>query len=183
MPDHLECDAKGSGQQVSLVLELPDETATATLAQTLASVTRTGDVIALRGDLGAGKTTFARHFIHALGCGEEVPSPTFTLVQVYSFGNAMENAGQSRAPVTSVWHFDLYRIAAPEEVFELGIEDAFEEGVSLIEWPDKMASLLPEDILNLDLEFRGDTGARGARLSAGISWTSRLAALKQTRTP
>ena len=97
-----------------VVIELPDEAATAALATRLARLVRRGDVIALKGELGAGKTVFARAFIQArAGGGEEVPSPTFTLVQVYEM------------PDAALWHFDCYRLRDPEEAWELGIEDAF----------------------------------------------------------
>src|SRR5436190_21730406 len=97
-----------------ITLHLPDEAATAELAARVAARAEPGDVIALRGDLGSGKTSFARAFIRARGDRDtEVPSPTFTLAQVY----ALEPA--------AIWHFDLYRLASPEEAWELGIEDAF----------------------------------------------------------
>src|SRR5215470_13086350 len=114
------------------VIDLPDEAATAAFAARVSAVAAAGDIIALKGDLGAGKTTFARAFIRAHGCEEEVPSPTFTLVQIYEVG-----------PI-AIWHFDLYRINSPDEAWELGIEDAFLEGISLIEWPDRLGSLLPQ---------------------------------------
>src|SRR5215831_17568551 len=122
------------------VAELPDEAATAALAARVSALAATGDIIALKGDLGAGKTTFARHFIRARGGTEEVPSPTFTLVQVYELGAA------------PIWHFDLYRIKSSEEAWELGIEDAFSEGISLIEWPERLGSLLPQR--RLEIEFQ-----------------------------
>src|SRR5580692_7817201 len=114
-----------------IVVDLPDETATAALAARIAAVAAPADIIALKGDLGAGKTAFARAFIRACGNQDEVPSPTFTLVQVYD------------ARPTAIWHFDLYRIRAPEEAWELGIEDAFITGISLIEWPERLRALLP----------------------------------------
>src|SRR5438132_8708462 len=100
------------------VFELPDEAATAALAARIAALARPGDVIALAGELGAGKTSFARAFIRARTgrdgeVAEEVPSPTFTLVQVYELADA------------TIWHFDGYRLCDPEEAWELGIEDAF----------------------------------------------------------
>ena len=99
---------------IAFAVDLPDEAATAGLAGRLAKRTRRGDVIGLEGDLGSGKTSFARAFIRALGSGaEEVPSPTFTLVETYAFPD--------RPPV---WHFDLYRLTAPEQAYELGIEEA-----------------------------------------------------------
>ena len=99
------------------VVDLPDETATAALAARISALAASTDVIALKGDLGTGKTTFARAFIRARGArDEEVPSPTFTLVQVYEL-----------VP-TAIWHFDLYRLQSSEEAWELGIEDAFSGG-------------------------------------------------------
>jgi tRNA threonylcarbamoyladenosine biosynthesis protein TsaE len=151
----------------ALVLDLPDEAATAGLARRLARLARRGDVIALDGALGAGKTSFARAFIRALGDGaEEVPSPTFTLVEIYAF------AGKP-----PVWHFDLYRLSLPEEAYELGIEDALAEGISLIEWPERLGPLLPPDALRLSLEPGPNPGARRARLRGGAAWSERLGGL------
>jgi tRNA threonylcarbamoyladenosine biosynthesis protein TsaE len=148
----------------ALVVDLPDEAATAGLAARLAMRAKTGDVIGLKGDLGSGKTTFARAFIRALGDGnEEVPSPTFTLVEVYAF------AGKP-----PVWHFDLYRLTAPEESYELGLEDALAEGVSLIEWPERLGRLLPAEHLLLALEPGCAPEARTARLAATPDWAGRL---------
>ncbi len=115
---------------------------TETVAAALAAQARAGDVIALRGTLGAGKTSFARAFIRAL-CGEaiSVPSPTFTLLQVYE-----------DAPVP-IYHYDLYRIEEAEEAWELGLEDALADGICLIEWPERAGPLLPEDHLRLELAF------------------------------
>ncbi|HJU20275.1 MAG TPA: tRNA (adenosine(37)-N6)-threonylcarbamoyltransferase complex ATPase subunit type 1 TsaE [Stellaceae bacterium] len=147
-------------------IDLPDESATAALAARLAVRARPGDVIALKGDLGAGKTTFARAFIHALGGGEEVPSPTFTLVQLYELD------------AVTVWHFDLYRLQAPEEAWELGIEEAFAGGVSLIEWPERLGPLLPTDRLEIALLFGEGPEARRAQLSAGPGWAARIAGIE-----
>jgi len=141
-------------------LDLPDEAATAALATRLAALARRGDVIALAGDLGAGKTSFARAFIHALGGDEEVPSPTFTLVQVYEPG---------------IWHFDLYRLRAPEEAWELGIEEAFVAGISLIEWADRLGPLLPRRRLDINFSFADSPQARRATLDPGPEWEGRLA--------
>ena len=145
-------------------LDLPDEAATAGLAGRLAARARAGDVIGLGGDLGSGKTTFARAFIRALGTGdEEVPSPTFTLVEVYAFAG--------RPPV---WHFDLYRLTAPEQSWELGIEDALAEGISLIEWPERLGALLPAERLLLALDQGARPTARVARLEATAGWAQRV---------
>ena len=148
----------------AFALDLPDEAATAGLAGRLAARARAGDVIGLAGDLGSGKTTFARAFIRALGAGdEEVPSPTFTLVEVYGFAG--------RPPV---WHFDLYRLTAPEQSWELGIEDALAEGISLIEWPERLGPLLPAEHLLLALEPAARPTARVARLEGTAGWAQRL---------
>ena len=144
---------------------LDDLAATARLAQALARQLAPGDVVGLSGALGAGKTTLARDVIRALGGAEEVPSPTFTLVQVYELADL------------TVWHFDLYRLGAPEEAYELGIEDAFDDGASLIEWPERMAPLLPADRLDIELSITGETSRR-ARLTGHGRWAARLAALE-----
>lgn len=148
-----------------VLIELPDENATAALAARIAALVRPGDVIALKGELGAGKTSFARAFIRARGGDEEVPSPTFTLVQVYELAEA------------AIWHFDCYRLRDPEEAWELGIEDAFRDGISLIEWPEQLGSLLPARRLQIDLLPGATPTARRAELDAGPDWTGRIARL------
>ena len=148
-----------------IVTELPDEEATAALAARIAALVRPGDVIALKGELGAGKTTFARAFIRARGGGEAVPSPTFTLVQVYEIGDI------------PIWHFDAYRLRDPEEAWELGIEDAFRDGISLIEWPERLGKLLPAGRLQIILFDTGPPNARRAALDPGGDWAERLSGL------
>ncbi len=155
--------AGASGTQRVVERDLADLQATAGLARDIARLARRGDVIGLTGDLGAGKTTFARAFIRAWssrhgGEAEEVPSPTFTLVQIYDGGPA------------PVWHFDLYRLGKAEEAFELGIEEAFGEGVSLIEWPELLGPLLPANYLELRLTFGALPEARRARLTGRGTW-------------
>ena len=133
------------------------------LAAKLAGIAQPGDVIALIGDLGAGKTAFARGFIAACGGDGEVPSPTFTLVQLYEF------------PAGDVYHFDLYRIENSEEIFELGIEDAMSDGISLIEWPDRMGAYLPFERLDIVLSTGKDENAREVDLiGRGDGWSQRL---------
>ena len=150
----------------SRTIALADLAATGRLAAALAARARVGDVIALSGGLGAGKTAFARAFIHARRGGDavsEVPSPTFTLVQVYDL------------PDASVWHFDLYRIKHPEEAFELGLEEAIAEAIALIEWPERLGGLLPPVRLDVALA-PGDTAeSRRAVLTPHGDWGARIA--------
>lgn len=151
-------------ERVITVFDLPDEAATAALAARVAMLARPGDVIALRGDLGVGKTCFARAFIRACGdTTQEVPSPTFTLLQIYEGGAA------------AIWHFDLYRIAAPDEAWELGIEEAFAGGISLIEWPERLGPLLPDRRLEIFLVFGPPPRARRAIFTGSAEWRERLA--------
>jgi len=148
-----------------IVIDLSDEAATAALAARLAAVARRADVIALKGELGAGKTSFARFFIRALGGTGEVPSPTFTLAQVYEL------------PAATVWHFDGYRLRDPEEAWELGIEDAFSDGISLIEWPERFGPLLPARRLEVALSPGPTSSARRAVIDMPGDWADRLAGL------
>ncbi|MCE2509376.1 MAG: tRNA (adenosine(37)-N6)-threonylcarbamoyltransferase complex ATPase subunit type 1 TsaE [Alphaproteobacteria bacterium] len=151
-----------------LELDFADLAATEAFARAVAGLVRRGDVIGLGGELGAGKTTFARAFIHARqhGPAEEVPSPTFTLVQTYDL------------PDFAVWHFDLYRLARAEDALELGIEDAFAEGVSLIEWPGRLGRWLPRDRLDIMLtQGAGGESARHGVLAGHGSWAARMETL------
>ncbi len=149
---------------VERMTELADEAATVALARRVAGLARAGDVIGLSGDLGVGKTRFARAFVDAAaGDGEEVPSPTFTLVQTYE------------SPAATIWHFDLYRLNRPEEVYELGIEEALAGGISLIEWPERLGALLPAQRLDIDLAYGDQPTERRARLAGHGDWAPRLA--------
>jgi len=147
-----------------IVIHLPDEAATAALAARIAALAEPGDVIALRGELGAGKTTFTRAFLHARGHRGDVPSPTFTLLQQYEIVGA------------TVWHFDGYRLRDPEEAWELGIEDAFHDGISLIEWPERFGALLPAPHrLDIGLSAGATPTARRATIDPGTGdWAARL---------
>jgi tRNA threonylcarbamoyladenosine biosynthesis protein TsaE len=150
-----------------LDLALADLAATGALARHLAALARPGDIIALRGDLGLGKTTFARFFVRSLmGEDVEVPSPTFNLVQTYD-----TPAG------ATLWHFDLYRLEDPEEAFELGIEEAFADGISLIEWPERLGDLLPLERLEICLEPGENEDSRRAVIGGGGDWPQRAKAL------
>ena len=148
-----------------IVIELPDEPATAALAAHIAALAQAGDVIALKGELGAGKTSFARAFIRARGGVEAVPSPTFTLVQVYELGDV------------PIWHIDGYRLRHPEEAWELDIEDAFVDGVSLIEWPERLGPLVPARRLEITLSAGPTPVARRAAIDPPGEWSARLADL------
>ncbi len=136
---------------------LRDMAATEALARQIAGGLRAGDSVALEGDLGAGKTALARAVLQALGVTEDVPSPTFTLVQRYE------------TPGLVVNHFDLYRIKSESELDELGFDDALAEGAALIEWPERAAGRIPDDALHIHLVITGD-GARHATLSGPPRW-------------
>jgi tRNA threonylcarbamoyladenosine biosynthesis protein TsaE len=127
-------------------LPLPDEAATERLGTALAGRLRPRDVVALVGGLGAGKTTLARAILRAAS-GEPalvVPSPTFTLVEVYD------------TPRGAFWHFDLYRLETAEQVFELGWEEARADGIVLVEWAERLGPLLPHERLTVTLSIEGD---------------------------
>jgi tRNA threonylcarbamoyladenosine biosynthesis protein TsaE len=148
-----------------MIIELQDEAATAALGARLAAVAKPRDVLLLYGDLGMGKTALARGFVTGAAPGtEEVPSPTFTLVQTYP------------SPRGTIWHFDLYRLKDPDEIWELGFEEALVDGILLIEWPDRLGSLAPRDRLDLTLAPGATAEARQASLlAAGKSdWLARL---------
>lgn len=125
-------------------------------------------MIGLSGPLGSGKTTFARAFIGAFRGAGEVPSPTFTLVEVYDSVTGV-----------AVWHFDLYRLEKPEDAYELGIEDAFADGISLIEWPERLGSLMPEEHLSVTLSPGPGEAERRAELHASPSWAGRIGGLQR----
>lgn len=136
-----------------LTLHLPDEAATAALGERLAALLRAGDTLLLEGPIGAGKSHLARALIRArLGRMEDVPSPTFTLVQTYDAD-------------PDIWHADLYRLTHPDEVLELGLDDAFTSAICLVEWPDRLGRHLPPDALRLTLQAEGE--GRRATLSGG----------------
>lgn len=125
---------------------LPDEAATERLGAALARRLRPRDVVALQGGLGVGKTTLARAILRAASGDPAliVPSPTFTLVEIYD-----TSAGV-------FWHFDLYRLEEPEQVFELGWEEARADGMALVEWAERLGALLPRERLTVTLAMEGD---------------------------
>ena len=142
---------------------LPDPAATDAFAQRLVPVLGPGDVLLLEGQIGAGKTHFARALIHALGAVEDVPSPTFTLVQTYDVG-------------FEIWHADLYRLTHPDEAIELGLLDAFETALCLVEWPERLAGDQPKQALTLQFSLSGE-GRTVAFRSGDPRWASRLEGL------
>ena len=152
---------KGKSEGFVREIALKDRAATECMGTQIAAVLQRGDVVALSGDLGAGKTTLARAMLRALGVSEDVPSPTFTLVQRYE------------TPQLSVDHFDLYRVEGEPEIDQLGLEDALSIGAVLIEWPDRAGSRLPPNTLQIDLEITGEQSRR-ATLSGPMEWASRL---------
>jgi tRNA threonylcarbamoyladenosine biosynthesis protein TsaE len=146
-------------------VDLPDEAATTALAEHVAAVMAEGLVIYLHGDLGAGKTSFARALLMALGVGERVKSPTYSLVESY------------RLPERTAWHLDLYRIADPGELEWLGL-DALSDPAALVlvEWPERGAGALPAADLQIDLDYAGlgRKAAFSALTSRGAALLSRL---------
>ncbi len=151
----------------TLTLTSPDHTTL--LAEKIGLLLRPGDVLLLEGDIGAGKTHFARSLIQSLlTTQEDVPSPTFTLVQVYE------------TRIGEIWHADLYRLTAPDEVVELGLTDAFEEAVCLVEWPDRLASLRPDSALELKFSLARAEESRHLEVSAtDARWRPVFAALSK----
>ena len=143
-----------------------NETETADLAARLAAFLKIGDIITLNGTLGAGKTAFARTLIRALtGADIDVPSPTFNLLLTYD------------TPSGAVFHYDFYRLEDPEEVWELDIEDAYEEGITLIEWVEKLEDLAPENILDIRITLPDgavDPSVRHISLAGNSDWAVRL---------
>lgn len=133
-------------------------------ARILADLAKPRDVILLYGDLGMGKTVFSRAFVQALTSpDEDVPSPTFTLVQLYDTDKG------------TIWHFDLYRLKQPDEVYELGFEEALSDGISLIEWPERAERLYPRNRLEIRITA-GDTPDERciALIPHGDGWNKRL---------
>ncbi|MHA1539851.1 MAG: tRNA (adenosine(37)-N6)-threonylcarbamoyltransferase complex ATPase subunit type 1 TsaE [Alphaproteobacteria bacterium] len=124
------------------------EEALKSLAEDLAKTAQKGDVFLLEGQLGAGKTSFARAFLQARGETGTIPSPTFPLVQIYDL------------PTGAVWHFDLYRLDKPEDAFELGIEEAFGSAISLIEWGARLGGNVPENATVVEITFSDDENKR-----------------------
>jgi len=140
-------------------IALPDLDATARLGAAIAGGLQPGDAVALWGDLGAGKTTLARAILAALGVTEDVPSPTFTLVQSYD----------TQPPVS---HYDLYRLKSARELEELGFDDTLLDGAVLVEWPERAPEALPPEALHVRLGIREN--GRSAKLTGPARWESHI---------
>lgn len=139
----------------SAKIDLPSPEATGRLAADFGTLLNAGDVLLLSGPVGAGKTHFARHLIQGLLCvPEDIPSPTFTLVQTY----------QTTGP--EIWHADLYRLNDSSEIIELGLSEAFETAICLVEWPDRLGDMAPSNALLLKLE----PGEEEHRRRLTVSW-------------
>ena len=140
--------------------DLLSEEATSALGAALGDALKTGDVLLLSGPLGAGKTTLARAII-AQRCGvAEAPSPTFSLVETYP-GDGV-----------TIWHFDFYRLKQDDDAWELGIEEAFSDGASIIEWPERASSVIPSSAMTISLSI--ENGRRAALAKAPEQWRARL---------
>lgn len=156
----------------SLQLSLGSVAATTALADAAASLLVAGDTVLLAGDLGTGKTHFARQVIRARLSGpnqdQDIPSPTYTLVQTYPADNC------------DIWHADLYRLETPDEVIDLGLPEAFETAICLIEWPDRLGPYRPADALEIRLSHTASDTARRAEISwADPKWCKLTDALGQ----
>ncbi len=155
-------------RHTTLTFTSSSEQQTASLAATIAGQCAAGDCIALKGDLGTGKTVFARGFIRALGdAREDIVSPTFTLAQTYP-----TRAGWP------VWHFDLYRLKHARELTDIGLQEALESGVSLIEWPELAQEMLPPQALTVEMAYDKTGSGRQVTLSGDAAvWQQKLQSL------
>ncbi|MGR3661100.1 MAG: tRNA (adenosine(37)-N6)-threonylcarbamoyltransferase complex ATPase subunit type 1 TsaE [Paracoccaceae bacterium] len=153
----------------SKTLKTGSPESTARLATRIAPVLRGGDVLLLEGEIGAGKTHFARALIqtrlNAVGLSEDVPSPTFTLVQTYDDG------------ISEIWHADLYRLLAPQEIIELGLEDAFAAEICLVEWPENLGPFRPETALTIRFDVGADEQSRILQFTGDATLWEKILAL------
>ena len=144
------------------------ESDTESLAEKIGKNLKIGDVICLQGDLGMGKSVFARALIRSLAEDNslEVPSPTFTLLQTYETASG------------PVWHFDLYRIEEPEEIYELGWEDGLKEAINIIEWPERLGDLKPNRTISIGITpVKENANHRNIELHSRENWVQELGSL------
>jgi tRNA threonylcarbamoyladenosine biosynthesis protein TsaE len=145
----------------------PNESRTADFARGLAPLLGAGDTLLLSGPIGAGKSHFARSLIHRLlqdaGVDEDIPSPTFTLIQTYRAGDL------------EIWHSDLYRLTDPQEVIELGLDEAFDSALCLVEWPERLEGLAPAGALGMRFASGGTVDSRRVTFASNDpAWIVRL---------
>ena len=145
------------------IIPLPNLSAVEAMAMRLAPLLRRGDTLLLQGPLGAGKTSFARSLLQALGITEDVPSPTFTILQTYDAANF------------TIYHFDLYRLKNEAELLELGWDDALAEGLCIVEWPERAGSRLPKNYLIL--KFNLENGSHALAFDPKGEWVGRMKVL------
>jgi tRNA threonylcarbamoyladenosine biosynthesis protein TsaE len=152
-----------------VILPVPTPEGTAQIATRLGRLLGAGDTVLLHGPVGAGKSHFARALIKSRlaieGRIEDVPSPTFTLVQTYALADV------------EIWHADLYRLHDPAECLELGLDQAFETAICLVEWPDRLGSLMPDTALHLKISQGPEPEARVLTFAGHPDWAERLTGL------
>jgi tRNA threonylcarbamoyladenosine biosynthesis protein TsaE len=145
---------------------LKDEAATKRLGEAIAQLLQPGETVCLSGPLGAGKSTLARALIRALTTpDEEAPSPTFTIVQFYE------------GPRLKVAHFDLYRLTDPDEAYEIGLDEALDEGAAVIEWPERLEGRLPGDRLDIEIAIGDVADGRRVQIVPHGAWEGRRIAV------
>lgn len=161
--------APSANTSLAATLRLASPEATERLAEALAENLAPGDTILLEGPIGAGKSHLCRaairHLLHREGLVEDIPSPTFTLVQTYALAR------------TEIWHADLYRLTDPGQIVELGLDEAFETAITFVEWPDRLGAATPRNALHVTLLADGDEDVRIASISATDPRWNKLRAL------
>lgn len=157
-------------KKFSTLLQNPD--ATEKLAEQVAAHLTPRAAVLLSGPVGAGKTHFARaaisHLLDQEGLLEDIPSPSFTLVQTY------------QTAALEIWHVDLYRLSSTDELYELGLDEAFETAACLVEWPERLGELCPKDALHLQFDIAGSVARRLTVTATGPHWQGLIATLEKT---
>ena len=133
---------------------LCDVAATAAFAAELAGALKPGDLLCLRGELGAGKSELARGVLRALGVSGDIPSPSFNIALTYE------------SAAGPLWHYDFYRLSSPDELSEIGLEDVLGQAIAIIEWPERAGAVLPDERIDIHLEQGSSANERVATLSA-----------------